>query len=91
MITVAELRSDVSAMMRLMHATPEELWLMYFADSGDASEHEVEEWLSEVRELPPPQVDLLSVAVNDLAEEHGLQTRVGDIAERSAAFLAGDV
>jgi hypothetical protein len=91
MITGAELRSDVSAMMRLMHATPEELWLTYFADSGDASEHEVEEWLYGVRELPPPQVDLLSVAVNDLAEEHGLQTRVGDIAERSAVFLAGDV
>ncbi|MDN4611346.1 hypothetical protein [Arthrobacter burdickii] len=90
MTTIAEHRSDVSAMMRLMHATPEELWLTYFADSGDASEHEVEEWLYGVRELPLPQVDLLGVAVNDLAEEHGLQTRVGDIAERSAAFLAGE-
>jgi hypothetical protein len=46
-----------------------ELWLKYFAMSGDAGEYEVEAYLQGLLSLPPVQRDLLALAANELIDD----------------------
>lgn len=51
--------------------TTDELWISYFAHAGSASLEDIDAWLSARTTLPILEVDLLILAVNDLAEQAG--------------------
>lgn len=48
--------------------TTGQVWLHYFGMAGDAGEYEVDAYLNGMLTLPPVQRDLISHAVNDLAD-----------------------
>lgn len=48
--------------------TTGQVWLRYFGLAGDAGEYEVDAYLNGVLSLPPVQRDLVSHAVNELAD-----------------------
>jgi len=58
------------------HLTVEELWLRYFAGTGDAGPLEVEAFLNGLMPLSPHQHDVLACAVNERLDELDLDEHV---------------
>jgi hypothetical protein len=72
--------SDLRLRLRLVLALTDysipELWVSYFALAGAVDEQNLEDWLLGVAELPPLQVDLVSLAADELLELSGYDLRV---------------
>jgi hypothetical protein len=49
------------------------LWAYYFGIGGDADELALDAYVHELGELPPVQISLLALAMNEMADEDPLE------------------
>lgn len=70
-------KDDIEAWRLRLGLTNRDLWLGYFELGGNGSLVDLGLWLTGKVRLPPPDHDLLALALNEVFSERGLNHPVG--------------